>query len=1649
MAWHRLYMFGIAAILYVVWAPCAVASKFPLESKAESPKPGQITSVEAGWLPRYQTRTASSLALAASATPSSPFTECPAVGNDTSCGLLVDVTDSGVSILQDPSQGPYDGIEDTLVGVLNQSSKTLGHLSLASNTSIFGFDGDGICAYEFDPGCPFGPTGYEGPGTSFTETSGDLTSGVVSFNPPISPGGSAYFSLEEPLSSSTVVSGGPSLTEQGGAPNRSEHHSTCSTGRPVNCATGAFWHEFTDTSIPGRGVPLEFTRTYSSMNAATDGPLGFGWTDSYNMSLTLEEETGAATIHEEGGSAVTFPSNSEGGFTTPPRVLATLVANEDGTYTFSRYSDHIQYVFSESGQLLREVDRNGNTTTLSYSSGLLAGVTDPSGRSLTFTYTGSRIHTITDPVGRTTTFAYDLSGNLKEAIDPLGRNWSFTYDAEHRLLTMTDPRGGTTTNTYDSSGRVIAQVDPLGRKSTWSYEGDPTSPEGGSTIFTDARGDATLYEYQNLELMSVSRGYETEAEATTSYSYDPITLGLTTIIDPDGNETHNHYDSHGNLVESSDPLGRTSYYEYGFEDELLAATDPAGTTTTYVYDGAGNLLEKETPLYETGEFALTTYAYEGAPGELTSVTDPDGHTIQIGYDKAGDRTSVTNADGKETTYVYNADGERTSMVSPAGNEAGGNAAAHTTSYVYDADGERTSETNPLGHTTTFGYDATGNRTAVTDPNGHMTKEVYDADNELTKVIRPDGSILKTEWDAAGNITTQIDGAGHATTYAYDALSRLTSVTDPNDHTTSYGYDPAGNKTEVINAEGEVTEYGYDPAGELVSIEYSDGITPSVYMEYDADGNRTELYDGTGISTFTYDSLNRMTSATDGGGTTVAYEYDLACRLTGLTYPNGKSVKRSYDPAGNLTGVEDWLGHTTKFAYGADSNLEKELYPNGVVTQRTYDNADRLEAITDTRGGTQLAAFSYTRDAAGQLASESVENGESETVAFSRNSLDQLTAANGTLYGYDAADNPTTFGQETTQQFDPANELTTAMSPGEVPKEEEQKEEGKEEGGKGGEEEQGGGPKGPSEEPHSEPAASPTVDGEGIARLTKPRQLTSRTLHAQQAGDLLTVFVSAAGSGQRVDTVSGGGLRWSKVAHQGGAGGTSEIWQARASGRFSGRVTIGLIRKTRFATATIVAFTNNAYVSSQAASRGHRSLPLDRITAPPGAVVWGVGHSSGESRRPAATPGQALVSQFFNRHTRLAGWVQNAGTVAGDTALSIASPSTHWMLLGVAIASGGAQAASVTRASASVASAGHHIASDVGIVTRNFSYNARGDRTSEEVAGGITRLLTYDQADRLVEVNGNIEYAYNGDGLRTSKTVNGITGEFVWNQAELLPELLQDASTYYIYGPEGEPIEQITGTTATYLHGDQQGSTRLLTNGTGNVIGRYDYNPWGSVVRHSGSAATNLQYDGQYTDSETGYQYLRARYYDPATGQFLTADPAFAATWSRHGFTGNDPLDATDATGLSWYNPFSWSPNTWKTIGEVAGVAGVVAGGVALCAATACLGDAAVAAIGGSATLAVIGEGAETVGLGAAALGGLADGVNIYNDCIGHRRYSNAGECGTDIAVGAIDAATFGFGNLAFGGKFVANETRTIIRNAIGLGGGTVSLLVSSRFWVTC
>jgi YD repeat-containing protein len=295
----------------------------------------------------------------------------------------------------------------------------------------------------------------------------------------------------------------------------------------------------------------------------------------------------------------------------------------------------------------------------------------------------------------------------------------------------------------------------------------------------------------------------------------------------------------------------------------------------------------------------------------------------------------------------------------------------------------------------------------------------------------------------------VDGANHMTSYAYDTQARLTSMTDPDGRVTTYGYDPAGNPVTkadpggtcpswpityppTLSTSARCTVMGYDAADRLTSVTYSDGQTPNITsIGYDNDGRRTAMTDGTGPSTWKWDSLGRMTASTDGAGHALSYAFaNLRDPATGVTYGPGRTLSRDYDAAGRMTTETDWLNNLTTFGPDADSNVGTVTLPTATGLADTYgfDNAGQLTSVTDKSAGVTRSSLGYGRDNAGQVSSVSSTGAPADTHSYTYTPLYQLkndgAAAN---YGYDAADNLTKLPSGKTLAYDAANQLCWTAS----------------------------------------------------------------------------------------------------------------------------------------------------------------------------------------------------------------------------------------------------------------------------------------------------------------------------------------------------------------------------------------------------------------------------------------------------------------------------------------------------------------------------------------------------------------------------------------------------------------------------------------------
>jgi len=207
------------------------------------------------------------------------------------------------------------------------------------------------------------------------------------------------------------------------------------------------------------------------------------------------------------------------------------------------------------------------------------------------------------------------------------------------------------------------------------------------------------------------------------------------------------------------------------------------------------------------------------------------------------------------------------------------------------------------------------------------------------------------------------------------------------------------------------------------------------------------------------------------------------------------------------------------------------------------------------------------------------------------------------------------------------------------------------------------------------------------------------------------------------------------------------------------------------------------------------------------------------------------------------------------------------------------------------------------------------------------MATYD-AEKAAQAHALFSPA----GRRMSKTVDANTTDYLWSNVGRLPVVLYDGN-YYVYG-RGLISKTDSQSDQLYYLADGLGSTTGLTDDQGDVVGTYTYDAFGAIRSETGGQANDFKFTRQQLDNETDFYYLRARYYDPATGRLLTPDP-FAGymplpkSLSRYPYALNNPATFADPNGL-WPGEDAWNATTDAVGGVVdtgADIAGDVIGGV--------------------------------------------------------------------------------------------------------------------------
>ncbi len=194
-----------------------------------------------------------------------------------------------------------------------------------------------------------------------------------------------------------------------------------------------------------------------------------------------------------------------------------------------------------------------------------------------------------------------------------------------------------------------------------------------------------------------------------------------------------------------------------------------------------------------------------------------------------------------------------------------------------------------------------------------------------------------------------------------------------------------------------------------------------------------------------------------------------------------------------------------------------------------------------------------------------------------------------------------------------------------------------------------------------------------------------------------------------------------------------------------------------------------------------------------------------------------------------------------------------------------------------------------------------------------KTMTWERGRRLAgitEGNNTIAYTYDDSGLRLSKTVNGITTEYVVIAGTLAGEISGGNKLMFLYDESGAKYGFIYNGAAYYYNLNLQGDVTGIFDSTGTDVVQYTYDEWGKLLSLTGTLADTvgqinpIRYRGYYYDSETGFYYLQSRYYDPETGRFINADGYVTTgqgvnSYNMFIYCGNNPINRCDPSGNSW------------------------------------------------------------------------------------------------------------------------------------------------------
>ncbi|MFA5144009.1 MAG: RHS repeat-associated core domain-containing protein [Candidatus Omnitrophota bacterium] len=841
-------------------------------------------------------------------------------------------------------------------------------------------------------------------------------------------------------------------------------------GDPVDVANGCYSYRIQDAIIPSRGLNLEITRYYNSLDIY-EGPFGIGWSHNYNIFLLPTSDGNEVYVirRNADGSKDKFLRNPDGSYAAPAGCYDTLTKDMSG-YTI-RDKHGSRQAFSLDGKLMYVSDRNSNRIYFEYdpATGVLKKAADSLGRCFEFTYNSShKVTSIKDHTGRVNSYGYDGAGNMTTHTGPgtdgypAGLTTGYSYDSQHRIESITDPKGQTYLSiVYNDDGRVWRLTYGAGVY-VFAYQAN-------LTILTDPRGNVVEYVLNPDGTVKAKK----QNGRQTRYEYNAARERVK-VFHPRGNWVKYAYDDKGNILEvrekminapdvedaANDILTRFAYEpDFNF---IKTVTDPMGNVTSYTYDGAGNL-KKITYPQVNGAVPIVELSYN-TYGQLETVTDPNSivakytyypdswylnkiicdygtgrfnYTTEYAYDQAGNVASIKDPQGYTTTFQHNALNQVTRSIAPApfsyvtkyfydktGNVAraerqtnDNGTAWQITVYRYNIADKLETVTDNLGNVTTFGYDENYNRTSARDAELKITTYFYEERDLLWKVIDAEGNTTEYAYDENGNLKEVKDPSGNLTVYTYDDFDRLTKTTYADSSAEEYIYDTNSNITYKTLPDAKIVYYEYDALNRLIGKGFSPKwVLPSsiVTYGYDTASRLTDVVASAGTTHYGYDNLNRVTNITYPDTKQVSYEYDANSNRTKFVYPDASFITYEYDHLNRLSAIKDASSQpVVRYSYDALSRRAKTTYANSTEIAYSYDGLNRLEEIASHKTGepANISQYSYTYDKAGNRKTMTASEG---VHSYTYDDIYQLKTASypggyflpSVAFDYDAAGNRT-------------------------------------------------------------------------------------------------------------------------------------------------------------------------------------------------------------------------------------------------------------------------------------------------------------------------------------------------------------------------------------------------------------------------------------------------------------------------------------------------------------------------------------------------------------------------------------------------------------------------------------------------------------------